>query len=108
MNFMRLALRKPHTRSLDGEAYRKSGKYDVFMSLTTPVAPEVLDRARKIKLFLMDVDGTLTDGSVNLISLPNNGGVAEMKGFNSQDGAGLKLAHIMGIRTGFITGRKST
>jgi 3-deoxy-D-manno-octulosonate 8-phosphate phosphatase (KDO 8-P phosphatase) len=67
---------------------------------------EIEDRARKIKLFLMDVDGTLTDGSVNLISLPD-GGVAEMKAFNSQDGAGLKLAHIMGIRTGFITGRKS-
>ena len=69
--------------------------------------PEVLERARKIKLFLMDVDGTLTDGSVNLISLPGDGGVAEMKAFNSQDGAGLKLAHIMGIRAGFITGRKS-
>ena len=79
----------------------------VYMSLTTPVAPEILARARKIKLFLMDVDGTLTDGSVNLISLPDNGGVAEMKAFNSQDGAGMKLAHIMGIRTGFITGRKS-
>jgi 3-deoxy-D-manno-octulosonate 8-phosphate phosphatase (KDO 8-P phosphatase) len=77
------------------------------MSSSTLVSPEVLDRARKIKLFLMDVDGTLTDGSVNLISLPNDGGVAEMKAFNSQDGAGLKLAHIMGIRSGFITGRKS-
>jgi 3-deoxy-D-manno-octulosonate 8-phosphate phosphatase (KDO 8-P phosphatase) len=71
------------------------------------ISPEILERARKIKLFLMDVDGTLTDGSVNLISLPGDGGVAEMKAFNSQDGAGLKLAHIMGIRTGFITGRKS-
>jgi 3-deoxy-D-manno-octulosonate 8-phosphate phosphatase (KDO 8-P phosphatase) len=70
-------------------------------------SPEILERARKIKLFLMDVDGTLTDGAVNLISLPGNGGIAEMKAFNSQDGAGLKLAHIMGIRTGFITGRKS-
>jgi 3-deoxy-D-manno-octulosonate 8-phosphate phosphatase (KDO 8-P phosphatase) len=69
-------------------------------------SPEVLSRARKIKLFLMDVDGTLTDGSVNLISLPE-GGVAEMKAFDAHDGAGLKLAHIMGIRTGFITGRKS-
>jgi 3-deoxy-D-manno-octulosonate 8-phosphate phosphatase (KDO 8-P phosphatase) len=78
-------------------------RYDVSMSPT----PEVLERARRIKLFLMDVDGTLTDGSVNLISLPGDGGVAEMKAFNSQDGAGLKLAHIMGIRTGFITGRKS-
>jgi 3-deoxy-D-manno-octulosonate 8-phosphate phosphatase (KDO 8-P phosphatase) len=79
----------------------------VSMSLTTAVAPEVLDRARKIKLFLMDVDGTLTDGGVMLMSLPNDGGVAEMKTFNSQDGMGLKLAHTMGIRTGFITGRKS-
>ena len=76
------------------------------MALITAVAPEVLERARKIKLFLMDVDGTLTDGSVNLISLPE-GGVAEMKAFNEQDGMGLKLANTMGIRTGFITGRKS-
>jgi 3-deoxy-D-manno-octulosonate 8-phosphate phosphatase (KDO 8-P phosphatase) len=82
-------------------------RYDGGMSTTRPVAPDVLARARKIKLFLMDVDGTLTDGSVNLISSPEGGGVAEMKAFNSQDGAGLKLAHIMGIRTGFITGRKS-
>jgi 3-deoxy-D-manno-octulosonate 8-phosphate phosphatase (KDO 8-P phosphatase) len=75
-----------------------------FMSLTTP---EVLERARKIKLFLMDVDGTITNGSVNLISLPEGGKVAEMKAFNAQDGMGLKLANTMGIRTGFITGRKS-
>ena len=31
-------------------------------------SPEVLARARKIKLFLMDVDGTQTDGGVCLIS----------------------------------------
>lgn len=71
------------------------------------VAPEVLERARKIKLFLMDVDGTITDGGVCLVSLPNDGGVAEMKVFNSLDGVGLKLAKSMGIRCGFITGRKS-
>src|SRR6202041_1244267 len=70
-------------------------------------SPEILERARKIKLFLMDVDGSMTDGSINLISLPDGGGVAEMKAFNSQDGMALKLAHTMGIRTGFITGRKS-
>jgi 3-deoxy-D-manno-octulosonate 8-phosphate phosphatase (KDO 8-P phosphatase) len=77
------------------------------MSSTLTVAPEILNRARKIKLFLMDVDGTITDGSVNLISLPDGGRVSEMKAFNAQDGMGLKLAHTMGIRTGFITGRKS-
>ena len=77
------------------------------MSMPDSIAPDVLDRARKIKLFLMDVDGTITDGSVNLISLPEGGVVSEMKAFNAQDGMGLKLAHTMGIRTGFITGRKS-
>jgi 3-deoxy-D-manno-octulosonate 8-phosphate phosphatase (KDO 8-P phosphatase) len=67
----------------------------------------LLERAKKIKLFLMDVDGTLTDGGVCLMALPNNGGIAELKIFSSLDGLGLKLAHTMGIRTGFITGRKS-
>jgi 3-deoxy-D-manno-octulosonate 8-phosphate phosphatase (KDO 8-P phosphatase) len=77
------------------------------MSDFAAVAPEVLERARKIKLFLMDVDGTITDGGVCLLALPNDGGVAELKVFNSLDGLGIKLAKDMGIRTGFITGRKS-
>jgi 3-deoxy-D-manno-octulosonate 8-phosphate phosphatase (KDO 8-P phosphatase) len=74
-------------------------------------SPEVLARARKIKLFLMDVDGTLTDGGVCLISTVAADGTApavtEMKVFNAQDGQGLSLAHTMGIQTGFITGRRS-
>jgi 3-deoxy-D-manno-octulosonate 8-phosphate phosphatase (KDO 8-P phosphatase) len=74
---------------------------------TSTPSPSLLERAKKIRLFLMDIDGTLTDGGVCLISLPNNGGIAEMKVFNSQDGLAIKLAHIMGIKTGFITGRKS-
>jgi 3-deoxy-D-manno-octulosonate 8-phosphate phosphatase (KDO 8-P phosphatase) len=74
--------------------------------------PEVLARARKIKLFLMDVDGTLTDGGVCLISTTSAAGagdpiVSEMKVFNAKDGQGLSLAHTMGIQTGFITGRSS-
>lgn len=73
---------------------------------------EVLRRARKIKLFLMDVDGTLTDGGVCLIAGVQAGdsepaAVSEMKVFNAQDGQGLSLAHTMGIQTGFITGRSS-
>jgi 3-deoxy-D-manno-octulosonate 8-phosphate phosphatase (KDO 8-P phosphatase) len=78
-----------------------------FMQENPLPAQATLDRARKIRLFLMDVDGTLTDGGVCLISLPNNGGIAEMKVFNAHDGQGLSLAHTMGIQTGFITGRKS-
>jgi 3-deoxy-D-manno-octulosonate 8-phosphate phosphatase (KDO 8-P phosphatase) len=71
------------------------------------IDPQLRVRARKIRLFLMDVDGTLTDGGVCLISTPGISGFSEMKVFESKDGAGLKLAGIMGIRTGFITGRKS-
>ena len=72
----------------------------------------MLERARRIKLFLMDVDGTITDGGVCLISsLSAEDGspptVTEMKVFHAQDGLGLSLAHTMGIQTGFITGRRS-
>src|SRR5271170_4589108 len=82
------------------------------ITLASIAPPDVLARARKIKLFLMDVDGTLTDGGVCLISSTATEGsaepvVSEMKVFNSQDGQGLSLAHTMGIQTGFITGRSS-
>ena len=40
----------------------------------------------KIKLFAMDVDGTLTDGK---IYIGNDGEV--MKAFNAKDGLGIKL-----------------
>jgi 3-deoxy-D-manno-octulosonate 8-phosphate phosphatase (KDO 8-P phosphatase) len=66
----------------------------------------VLRKAKPIKVFLMDVDGTLTPGFVCLQTFPD-GSVAEMKMFNAHDGAGIKLAGIMGIRTGVITGRDS-
>jgi len=82
------------------------------LSLSYVASSEVLARARKIKLFLMDVDGTLTDGGVCLISTTSSDGssaasVSEMKVFNAKDGQGLSLANTMGIQTGFITGRRS-
>ena len=82
------------------------------MSVASLASPDVLARARNIKLFLMDVDGTITDGGVCLISATAADGsaaetVLEMKVFSAQDGQGLSLAHTMGIQTGFITGRRS-
>src|SRR5580692_8806526 len=82
------------------------------INLAHIASPDVIARARKIKLFLMDVDGTLTDGGVCLISSTaadgsGNSSVSEMKVFNAHDGQGLSLAHTMGIQTGFITGRHS-
>ena len=82
------------------------------VSLAALAPSDVLARARKIKLFLMDVDGTLTEGGVCLISSTAADGsgnelVTEMKVFDAKDGQGLSLAHTMGIQTGFITGRRS-
>jgi 3-deoxy-D-manno-octulosonate 8-phosphate phosphatase (KDO 8-P phosphatase) len=68
--------------------------------------PKVARRAAKIRVLLMDVDGTMTPRFVCLQSFPD-GSVAEMKMFNAHDGAGIKLAGLMGIRTGLITGRDS-
>jgi 3-deoxy-D-manno-octulosonate 8-phosphate phosphatase (KDO 8-P phosphatase) len=68
--------------------------------------PKVLRLGKSIRVLLMDVDGTMTTGAVNLQGFPD-GSVVEMKTFDAHDGAGLKLASIMGIRTGLITGRDS-
>src|ERR1700730_7602788 len=81
-------------------------------SIESLAPPDVITRARRIKLFLMDVDGTLTDGGVCLISTtatvgPGEPVVSEMKVFSAHDGQGLSLAHTMDIQTGFITGRSS-
>jgi 3-deoxy-D-manno-octulosonate 8-phosphate phosphatase (KDO 8-P phosphatase) len=67
---------------------------------------KVTRRAKNIRVLLMDVDGTMTPRYVCLQSFPD-GSVAEMKMFNAHDGAGIKLAGLMGIRTGLITGRES-
>ncbi|HUK25045.1 MAG TPA: HAD hydrolase family protein [Terriglobales bacterium] len=90
-------------------------------------------RARKIKLLLFDVDGTLTDGKLFIFPAPqglrqtvleqaaersragkDHGGFAfpsetliEAKGFHAHDGAAISLARLGGIKTGLITKRIS-
>src|SRR5690348_18223944 len=67
---------------------------------------KVANKARQISVLLMDVDGTLTDGSVTLASTPDNHAL-EIKTFDAHDGQGLTLAVTAGLRTGVITGRGS-
>ena len=55
-----------------------------------------------IKLVILDVDGTLTDGGVYIDS---NG--VESKKFNIKDGAGIVLAEQVGVEFMILTGRKS-
>ena len=58
--------------------------------------------AAKIKLLALDVDGVLTDGSLNI------GAEGELfKAFNARDGLGLSCLLRSGVRVAIITGRKS-
>ncbi len=70
------------------------------------ISPALKNRAAQIKLLLMDVDGTMTDGSVTLLS-QTDGTALEIKTFDAHDGQGLTLAQTAGLRTGCITGRES-
>jgi 3-deoxy-D-manno-octulosonate 8-phosphate phosphatase (KDO 8-P phosphatase) len=63
--------------------------------------PQLHSRLAKIRLFLCDVDGVLTDGSVYI------GGKQEVKRFNIQDGLGLVLLRRAGIKVGWVSSRPS-
>jgi 3-deoxy-D-manno-octulosonate 8-phosphate phosphatase (KDO 8-P phosphatase) len=63
---------------------------------------EAIERARKIKLLIFDVDGVLTDGR---LILGDDG--LEYKAFNSHDGLGMKLLKASGVDMAIITGRTS-
>ena len=60
------------------------------------------ERIRNIKLIVLDVDGTLTDGGVYIDS---NG--VETKKFNIKDGGGIALAIRAGYEFMILTGRRS-
>ena len=64
---------------------------------------ELQTRAARIKLFLMDCDGVLTDGRIWI--LENND---DQKAFHTRDGLGLELLHRAGLQSGIISGRVSS
>src|SRR6476646_4875730 len=88
-----------------------------------------IDRAKKIKVILFDVDGVLTDGSIWLFPAPASGprstdahaekhadkpgfaiisqNMIEAKGFNAHDGTAISLARLGGLKTGMVTKRIS-
>lgn len=63
---------------------------------------EFLERAKKIKLLLMDCDGVLTDGR---LYYTDNG--EQMKVFNVRDGQGIVSWHKAGYYSGIISGRNA-
>jgi 3-deoxy-D-manno-octulosonate 8-phosphate phosphatase (KDO 8-P phosphatase) len=63
---------------------------------------EVVRRAARVRLLLLDCDGVLTDGRIT----PAEGG-GELKSFHTHDGHGLVMLHRAGLRSGIISGRTS-
>jgi 3-deoxy-D-manno-octulosonate 8-phosphate phosphatase (KDO 8-P phosphatase) len=66
----------------------------------------VRERAARVKLLLMDVDGVMTNGRLYNVPDPS-GKMVETKGFDSQDGIALQWLSWYGIKTGLISGRVS-
>jgi 3-deoxy-D-manno-octulosonate 8-phosphate phosphatase (KDO 8-P phosphatase) len=62
----------------------------------------IIDKFKKIKLLLLDVDGVLTDGSI----IYDDAG-SQIKAFNVRDGLGIRLLMLSGVQVGIATGRRS-
>jgi len=69
---------------------------------TSRFDPLLLERAARIRMLALDVDGVLTDGS---LYFDNHGN--EMKAFNTRDGLGMRALQRQGAVLALITGRKS-
>ena len=65
------------------------------------LSPPLRARCKRIKLFLCDVDGVLTDGSIFI------GGEREFKRFNIRDGLGIVVARRAGLKVGWVSARPS-
>jgi len=66
------------------------------------IRPDAAEKAKNIRLFLVDVDGVLTDGGI-VYDVEGR----EIKRFHVRDGHGIKMLQRAGVEVGIITGRTS-
>jgi 3-deoxy-D-manno-octulosonate 8-phosphate phosphatase (KDO 8-P phosphatase) len=66
-------------------------------------APDVLLRASRIRLLILDVDGVLTDGRLYRMSEGT-----EARAFHVRDGLGIRLGQRGGIEFAILSGRRSS
>lgn len=83
----------------------KLGFQSKYILYNTLYMQELMNRAKKIKAILTDVDGILTDGKLHFFATPE-GKIEEIKSFNAQDGIAVMLCHHAGLVCGIITGRR--
>ena len=69
--------------------------------MAKPISSSLKAKLKRVKLFLCDVDGVLTDGSIFV------GGEREFKRFNIRDGLGIVLARRAGLKVGWVSARPS-
>lgn len=62
----------------------------------------VMDKAARVNLLIVDVDGVMTDGRIVL-----DGVSGEYKAFHVRDGHGIKMLQREGVKVAIITGRSS-
>jgi 3-deoxy-D-manno-octulosonate 8-phosphate phosphatase (KDO 8-P phosphatase) len=63
---------------------------------------ELMDRAGRIRLVLIDADGVLTDGRIHV-----GAGGEDGRAFHARDGLGVRLGQQAGLSFGIISGRRS-
>ena len=73
-----------------------------LLTLPFEVRGDTVERAARVRLLVLDVDGVMTDGS---LYLDDDG--REYKAFHSRDGHGLKMLRGQGVEVAVITGRTS-
>ena len=64
--------------------------------------PEMVERASRVRVLLLDVDGVLTDGRLHMRSDGSEG-----RSFHVRDGLGVRMAQRGGLTCGIISGRDS-
>ncbi|MBT5641256.1 MAG: hypothetical protein HOJ38_06645, partial [Rhodobiaceae bacterium] len=74
-------------------------KYSDYMN---NIDQTIINKAKNIKLLILDVDGVMTDGGI-IISETNS----ESKKFFAQDGHGIMIIRELGIEVAIISGRYS-
>jgi len=65
-------------------------------------SPEVVHRAQRVRIVLLDVDGELTDGRIHV-----GAGGEDARSFFVRDGLGIRLGQAGGLRFGVVSGRRS-
>jgi len=67
------------------------------------VSQAVIERARRVRLVLMDADGVLTDGRIIVFADGN-----EARAFHARDGLAVRIGQAGGLEFGVVSGRRSS